>query len=161
MYQPMSDKYFTIPHWHGESSFSRHKKTKTAKQTSAMTLRTLFRLEYNKVGMKKCRYIIILKMISFCCRFIEMFAHKGCTTHCRGGGGGSGYGKMSPDTNLPPSRRHHQDKKILPPPLQCMESLIMIKLAIHYLQFTIIYVYIIIYNCYNLSVIRSIKWHLH
>jgi len=35
------------------------------------------------------------------------------------GGGGSGYGKMSPDTILPPPWRHRQDKKILQP-LRCV-----------------------------------------
>jgi len=35
------------------------------------------------------------------------------------GNGGNGYGKMSPDTILPPPWRHRQDKKILQP-LRCV-----------------------------------------
>lgn len=93
MYQPMSDKYFTIPHWHGESYFSKHKTTKTANICDDAAYFIPTGIYYSRCEKV---YIIIWKTITFfcCCCFIEMFAQ--------------------------------------------YLHIIMIQLAIHYLQFTII-----------------------
>lgn len=74
MCQPMSDKYFIIPHWRGESFFSKHQTTKTANICNDAAYFMFLPTGIHN-NMKKCTHII-LKTITFfcCCRFVEMFA---------------------------------------------------------------------------------------